>query len=195
MAATPVSLLERLKSAGSDDPLWRRLLDIYHPWIIRWLTRAGNLGDEPDDVAQDVLMVVVRELPRFNRRRDGSFRRWLSVVLANRLRTYSKKRKRRPVAGVDDQSHAAFVAGLEDPTSELSRQWDREHDQFVLDRLMRTVRADFQESTWSAFHRCAIGGETAAEVAADLGISVNAVLTAKSRVLRRLREEAAGLID
>ena len=35
----------------------------------------------------------------------------------------------------------------------------------------------------------------AADVAAELGISVNSVYLAKSRVLRRLREELAGLLD
>ena len=33
------------------------------------------------------------------------------------------------------------------------------------------------------------------ELAAELGLSVDAVYTAKSRVLRRLRQELAGLLD
>ena len=195
MIPTSVSLLERLKSARPDDPNWRRLHDIYEPWIKGWLARVPGLGAESHDLAQDVLMVVVRELPRFNRQRDGSFRRWLGNVVANRLRTYLKKRKRRPLVGLDGASGDAFVEQLADPKSVLSQEWDRQHDKFVLDRLMTTVRTDFSESTWEAFRRCTFDGEAAAAVAADLGISVNAVLTAKSRVLRRLREEAVGLID
>ncbi len=194
MALTSVSLLERLKCAPPDDPQWRRLHDIYHPWILHWLKRVPQLGDEANDLAQDVLVVVVKELPQFNRQRDGSFRRWLGNVLVNRLRSHWKKCKRRPLAGLDGKSGVAFVEELADPASALSRQWEREHDQFVLDRLMTTVRADFKPNTWNAFRRCALSGEDAAAVACDLGISVNAVLTAKSRVLRRLREEAAGLI-
>ena len=46
-----------------------------------------------------------------------------------------------------------------------------------------------------AFQRFAREGRPAAEVAEELGTSVNAVLQAKSRVLNRLREEAAGLLD
>ena len=192
---TSVSLLERLRSAQPDDPHWRRLHDIYEPWILGWLARVPELGSESHDVAQEVLMVVVKELPNFRRQRDGSFRRWLGNVVVNRLRSHWKKRQRRPVVGLDGESQIAFVEQLADPASALSREWDRQHDQFVLDRLMATVRADFTKTTWEAFRRCALDGETAAAVAADLGITVNAVLTAKSRVLRRLREEAAGLID
>jgi RNA polymerase sigma-70 factor (ECF subfamily) len=192
---TSVSLLDRLKSAEPDDPQWRRLHDIYEPWILRWLARVPELGDEADDIAQEVLIVLVRELPNFSRQRDGSFRRWLGNVLANRLRTYWKKRKRRPVAGLDRDASADFIEDLEDPASALSRAWDREHDQFVLHRLMTTVQHDFNKTTWEAFRRCTIGAESPTTVAADLGLTVNAVLTGKSRILRRLREEAAGLID
>ena len=195
MQVTSVSLLERLKSAKPDDPQWRRLHDIYEPWIIGWLARVPELGSESHDVVQEVLMVVVKELPRFNRQRDGSFRRWLGNVVVNRLRSHWKKRKRRPLVGIEGESGAAFLEQLADPTSALSREWDRQHDQFVLDRLLVTVHTDFSQTTWEAFRRCTLAGEPAATVAADLGISVNAVLTAKSRVLRRLREEAAGLID
>lgn len=192
---TSVSLLERLKLSPPDDPQWRRLHDIYEPWLLHWLARFPDLGSESHDIVQEVLVVLVKELPTFNRQRDGSFRRWLGNVVANRLRSHWRKLKRRPRVGFGGASTENFIDQLQDPASALSRQWDREHDQFVLERLMATVRSDFSASTWEAFHRCTLREEAAAVVASDLGISVNAVLTAKSRVLRRLREEAAGLID
>ena len=195
MDRTSVSLLDRLKSAEPGDPQWRRLHDIYEPWILRWLTRVPDLGDEAHDIAQEVLIVLVREVPNFSRQRDGSFRRWLGNVVANRLRTYWKKRKRRPLAGLGRDESTNFIDDLEDPASALSRAWDREHDQFVLQRLMTTVQHDFNKVTWEAFRRCTIEGESPTAVAASLGVTVNAVLTGKSRILRRLREEAAGLIE
>lgn len=131
-------------------------------------------------------MFVVRELPRFNCKRDGSFRRWLGNVVANRLRTNLKKCKRRPLVGLDGASGDAFVEQLADKKSILSEEWDRQQDKFVLDRLMATSRTDFTMNNWEAFCRCTFNDEAAAMVAADLRISVNAVLTAKSHVLRHL---------
>ncbi|HEX7449099.1 MAG TPA: sigma-70 family RNA polymerase sigma factor [Pirellulales bacterium] len=192
---TSVSLLDRLKSAKPDDPQWRRLHDIYEPWIRAWLARAGESQSDVQDLTQDVLLVLVRELPGFHRQRDGSFRRWLGQVLLNRVRSQWKQRKRRPRVGFDGDSDGGFLEQLEDPASALSLQWDREHDQFVLRRLMTAVEHDFHANTWQAFRRCTLDGAAAATVSAELGMTVNAVLVAKSRVLRRLREEAAGLID
>jgi len=84
---------------------------------------------------------------------------------------------------------------MEDPASELSRRWDREHDEFVLQRLLDLIAPDFRPATWQAFRRLVIDGVPAEIVAAELGLTVNAVLIAKSRVLSHLRRNAEGLID
>jgi RNA polymerase sigma-70 factor (ECF subfamily) len=40
-----------------------------------------------------------------------------------------------------------------------------------------------------------VAGRPAADVARELGMTAHAVYLAKARVLRRLREEVAGLLD
>jgi RNA polymerase sigma-70 factor (ECF subfamily) len=60
---------------------------------------------------------------------------------------------------------------------------------------MRRVQGDFAPATWQAFRRHALEGEPAAQVAKALGLSLNSVLLAKSRVLKRVRQEAAGLVE
>jgi RNA polymerase sigma-70 factor (ECF subfamily) len=84
---------------------------------------------------------------------------------------------------------------LEDPNSALSQLWDREHDQHVTRRLLELIEPEFSATTWQAFRRVVLEGAKAAEVAAELGITANAVWIAKSRVLARLREELRGLTD
>jgi RNA polymerase sigma-70 factor, ECF subfamily len=189
---TSVSLLDRLKVARPDASDWHRLQGIYLPLIQRWLGRVPGLGDEAGDLAQEVFIIVVRELPRFERRREGSFRAWLRKVTANRARTYSKKRVRRPAVGPDLAD--GFLDRMVDPNSELARELDREHDEYVVQKLLSAVQADFQPATWEAFQRFALNGLPAARVAEDLGLTENAVLQAKSRILKRLRQEAGDLL-
>lgn len=96
---------------------------------------------------------------------------------------------------VSEEHLMEMVGQLQDPGTELSRLWDEQHDRHVLRGLLDVVRGDFEDRTWQAFERLVFRGEKAAAVAADLAMSVAAVHGAKSRVLKRLREEAQGLID
>ena len=137
-------------------------------------------------------MVVIRELPRFERQREGSFRAWLRQVTVNKVRTYRRRRHRRPAGGLDATD--GFLNSLADPNGELAREWDVDHDRHVFQKLLAIVQPDFTSATWDAFQRFAVDGLPAARVAEEMGLSVNAVLQAKSRVLKRLREEAGELL-
>jgi RNA polymerase sigma-70 factor, ECF subfamily len=190
--STSLSLLVRLKEAGPEATDWQRLQGIYLPLIQRWLRRAPGLRDEADDLAQEVFLVVIRELPRFERRREGSFRAWLRTITANKARTYCKRLDRRRTVGMDRTE--TFLEQMADPESDLAREWDREHDEHVIRKLLAAVQSDFNSTTWEAFRRLSLDGLPAARVAEELGMPENAVLLAKSRVVRRLREEAGDLL-
>ena len=84
---------------------------------------------------------------------------------------------------------------LESPDSALSRQWELEHDRHLAAKALRLVEGDFAETTWRAFRRQVIDGRPASEAAAELGLSLNAALLAKSRVLKRLRAELAEFVE
>jgi RNA polymerase sigma-70 factor (ECF subfamily) len=191
---TSVSLLERLQH-GTDQAAWRRLDQLYRPLICRWVLRDPALGGDADDLAQEVMGVLVRELPGFRRQRVGSFRRWLRLVTVNQVQTFRRKQRHRPRA-IGDGDGDGPLAQLADPNSELSRLWDQEHDRHVLRRLLELLETDsqFEPVTLRAFRMVLFDDRPAADVAATLGISVNAVLLAKSRVLKRLRQESAGLL-
>jgi RNA polymerase sigma-70 factor (ECF subfamily) len=132
--------------------------------------------------------VVVRELPRFERRREGSFCAWLRQVTVNKTRSHRRRRRRLPAVGLDPAD--GFLDRLEAPNSE----WDRDHDRHFFDRLLAIVQDDFQPTTWEAFRRFALDGLPAARVAEELGLTENAVLQAKPRILKRLRQEAGDLL-
>jgi RNA polymerase sigma-70 factor (ECF subfamily) len=112
----------------------------------------------------------------------------------NRLRKHWRVRDRRPQARGDSDIDAR-LAQLDDPASELSQIWNRQHDQYVLRQLLALAEPHFAPSTWKAFCRVALDGARPDVVAKELDISLNAVCLAKSRVLRRLRQESEGLIE
>jgi RNA polymerase sigma-70 factor (ECF subfamily) len=191
---TSLSLLERL-ARGSEDADWRRLVAVYTPLLRRWLERYLLQPSDRDDLLQDVLTTLVRELPAFRHSgQQGAFRRWLRTVLTHRVRHFWRRKRARPLA-LGDPDFQHVLDQLAQPESDLSRQWDREHDEHVVARLLEQIRPDFETGTWEAFRRYALDNRPAADVAGELGLTTNAVCIAKSRVLSRLRVEARGLID
>jgi len=191
---TSASLLERLR-LRADAGDWQRLIGLYQPLIRGWLRRHDLQHSDSDDLVQEVLSVLVKEIKRFEHNgRPGAFRSWLRTITVHCLRRFWRARLYRADAagGSDWEDH---LRQLEDPTSGLSKLWDEEHDRHVLRKLLAMIEPDFHPATWQAFRRLVLDGVPAAVVATDLGLSVNAVLIAKSRVLQRLRQEAQGLLD
>lgn len=194
MAATSVSLLERLQQEPNDAS-WQRLVQLYQPLIETWLRRYLVPLADADDLVQEVLAVVVRELAHFDHNgRPGAFRSWVRQITVRRLRDFWRARHYRPEA-TGETDFLDKLAQLEDPHSGLSQQWNQDHDRHVIRQLMELIRDEFQPTTWLAFEGVMLLGQRPAEVAARLGISANAVLLAKSRILHRLRQEGRGLVD
>jgi RNA polymerase sigma-70 factor (ECF subfamily) len=193
MELTSASLLGRLRD-GRDPDAWGRVLDLYGPLMRGWAERLGVRGADADDLVQDVLAVVVRRFPEFvHPEKPGAFRGWLRAIAVNCARDFWRARRFTPTApgGTD---FGSYLDQLEDPDHPLSQEWDREHDVYLTRRLLDRLKGEFEPRTWDLFHRFVLDGVAADAVAAEFGTTPNAVYIAKSRVLARLREEAAGLI-
>jgi len=194
MSLTSITLLQRLQQ--TDDPeTWNRLVTLYAPLLNSWLRKYDVQNSDADDLVQEVLMAVSKDLITFEHSgRPGAFRAWLRSMMVNRLRDFWRSRDRRPQA-IGGSDMELRLSQLDDPASEMSQLWNREHDLHVAGQLLALTEPNFTPETWTAFTRVAIQGHRADAVAKELGISVNAVFIAKSRVLSRLRQEAAGLVD
>jgi RNA polymerase sigma-70 factor, ECF subfamily len=193
MDETRQSLL--LRAQTGEDNAWKDLADLYRPLIIGWLNRQGVPAVDLEDLTQDVLLSVVKSLPAFEHSGNrGAFRAWLRTIVCSRTIDYWRASGVSTKASGGSGARAALEQ-IADPDSDLNRQWDEEHDRYVLGCLLDLVEAEFEPATLRAFRRLAVDGAGGAEVAEELRMSVAAVYVAKSRVLLRIRQEAEGLID
>jgi RNA polymerase sigma-70 factor (ECF subfamily) len=193
MTETRQSLLLRAQAGQADA--WNDLTELYRPLIIAWLKRQGVPAVDVEDLSQDILLRVVKHLPTFAHSGNrGAFRSWLRTIVCNRTTDYWRTTGVSTQAGGGGDATAALEQ-IADPDSDLSRQWDEEHDQYVLRCLLAAVEAEFEPATLCAFRRLALEGAGGAQVAEELGMSLAAVYRAKSRVLQRIRQDAEGLID
>jgi RNA polymerase sigma-70 factor (ECF subfamily) len=191
----PHDLINQLRERRDDDAAWQRFDTRYRPMLQNWLRRYCLQPHDADDLVQQALAVVVRELPHFEYDpRRGTFPAWLRAILNNRLREFWRSRKARPVATGNSAFNDWMLTELVDQRNDAGRVWDREHARHVARRFLARVEPDCSPTTWQAFRRV-MEGEKAADVAAELGISVNAVYLARSSVLRRLRLEMGGWVE
>jgi RNA polymerase sigma-70 factor (ECF subfamily) len=70
-----------------------------------------------------------------------------------------------------------------------------ENRHILVRRAVDMVLDDCKEETRQAFLRVVIAGQDPDDVARGLGMTRNAVYLAKSKILRRIRQEFAQLVD
>src|SRR5215470_13218604 len=98
MPDTSATFLERLQARG-DQAAWERFVLIYRPLIQGWLHRFGLAGADADDLAQEVVLAVVKDVPGFQHAgQKGAFRAWLRVMTLNRLRGHWRREQTRQQA-------------------------------------------------------------------------------------------------
>lgn len=190
MLTTSVTLLQRVKRCD-DQSAWERFVALYTPLLFRWAQRAGLADQDAADLVQDVFIVLMKELPQFEYdSARQNFRGWLKTVTINKCR---EKQRRRVVAVGAGGENDPQLALFED--AQLDQFWEDEYRQHLVRKALEIMRTEFEDTTWQACWEHTVGGKTAAEVGQQLGLSEAAVYVAKSRVLRRLRQELAGLLD
>jgi len=190
--STSASLLLRAKA--HDANAWSRLSDLYAPLVYRWSRRGGLQASDARDVSQEVFRSVAEHLGDF--RHDptvGGFRGWLWTITRNKIRDHFRSRAGQPVAtgGTDFQRQ---IEQLSDAPPEDSDAPNAAVADLVR-RALDLMKTDFEERTWQAFWLTTVEEQSPAEAAKALGIPVASVYQAKSRVLRRLRQELSGLTD
>lgn len=188
METTSVNLLRRLKTQ-SDESAWERFTQLYVPLIFYWSRQHGLSADDAADLVQDVLSTLVVKLPAFEYDAQKRFRGWLHTITLNRARDWDRRQRIRPGNG-----HSSFMEQL--PATSTPDLFDEdEYRAYLVERARRLIAAEFEPVTWDACWKYVTEDRPAEDVARELGISANAVRVAKCRVLKRLREELAGLLD
>ncbi len=186
---TSLTLLDRLGSRG-DTGAWGQFVELYTPLLLAWCQRIGLSDADAADLTQTVFVTLYEKLPEFRYDPTRSFRAWLKTVLMNAWRNRVRQNKNRAAAspGILDPD----LIPETDPRLQLDEAEYRAH---LVRRALALMQAHFEPTTWKACWEFVVNDRPAAEVAAELGISENAVYLAKSRVLRHLRHELRWFLD
>lgn len=200
VSAITSGLLQRAKLRESTA--WDTLVHAYSPLVYVWCRRRLPQPADAENVGQEVFCAVAEAVAGFEGDANA-FRAWLSRITHNKIADFWRRRQKEPAAmgGSDarqvfQQIPAGEVSGEnEAPTNDDLPAQDElstaDENRLVFRRLTESIRLEFETTTWKAFCEVFIEGRSPGDVAADLKISRNAVYLAKSRVLRRLRQQVA----
>ena len=191
------SLLSRLKDWDNQDS-WRDFFNTYWRLIYSVARKAGLQEEEAQDVVQETVTTVAKEMKDFRYDRSkGSFKGWLKVITKRRVADSLRRRYRRG-EGYHVSADAAMVqeemARIATPEAEAVEQvWEEEWQQRLLEAALDRVKASVSPAQFQIFELFELKQCPIREVTSALNLSRVAVYVACHRVKKLLRREVKRL--
>ena len=107
---------------------------------------------------------------------EGCFRGWLRGIARHKIQDHFRLRVEPAAGGTDAHRRLQQVPG---PAAEVDLSEGTAEIHALYRRALDQVRWHFEERTWTAFWLVAVENRTPADVAAEMGLTPNAVRQAK----------------
>ena len=141
-------------------------------------------------MCQTVLLKFSKEISKFERRPDGSFRAWLKTVSHHAWYDLVQSRGHKVAKGGEELE---WRLGTEEARDDLAKQMEAAWEQELLQLASQRVQLRVNPKTWRAFQLASVENLPGNEVADQLEMRLEAVYIAKSNVLRLLKDEVESL--
>lgn len=189
-ASVPTTQLLAWMGGTEEEVMWAALDARYRPLIAAVAARLGLDPASAEDVAQETLLQLSRDLRagKFDRGR-GRLRSWMIGIARHRvIDAHRSNGARRAWRGSSAVEHVPTEA-------EVSRIWLDERRDTVLREALDALRSGtgVNDQSFRVFEMIATQRRSAPEVSAALGIKTEQVYVIKSRMTARLREEVERL--
>lgn len=183
LIATRESLLSRLRQRENES--WREFFETYWKLIYNTARRSGLTDAEAQDVIQETMIGVSRNIPAF--RYDPSvcsFKTWLMNLIHWRIVDQVRTRER----------HATLTAARHIPDEQAFAEiWDQDWERNLLNAALEQVKAKANPRDFQIFSFCILQNKGPAETARFLNVSAPRVYMARHRITRKVAKELASL--
>jgi len=194
---TRATLLERLKN-WADQTSWQEFFDLYSNLIYGVARKAGLTDPEAQDALQETMLAAAKHLPKFEYDpAHGSFKNWL--LRMTRWRIVDQFRKRHGVPLKTEVTEGGksrtteLAERIADPAASVDSIWEAEWQASLLQSAIQRVRRQMDPEKFQVFDLYVNKEWTPAKVAQVMGISVNQVYLAKTRITQLISEEVQRL--
>jgi len=195
---TRATLLERLKH-WDDAESWGQFVDAYGKLIYRFARKAGLSDTESQDVLQETLLAVAKQMPAF--RYDpvkGSFRRWLFNQARWRIADAFRQRLRTDFLQGrmedDSSSRTSELECVPDASEQkLKVAWEADWRENQLNRALERVKAKVSQRQYQMFYLWSVQRWSMVEILQTLKVNRAQVYMAKIRVNKLVKAELSAL--
>jgi RNA polymerase sigma-70 factor (ECF subfamily) len=189
---TRYSLLSRLQNR-EDHESWKEFFETYWRLIYALAIRSGLNDAEAQDVVQETVITVARDIHKFKRDRAlGSFKGWLKKIIRWRIVDQFRKRnldERSSAMSGQGDTRMSDLCEIPDAKSGLESHWEEEWRSNLFAAAIDRVKGRIREEQYQMFHFHVIKGQPVLEVARTLNVNVGRVYMAKHRISGLIKKE------
>jgi len=182
------TLLRRACDPRGEEA-WSEFVERYRHFIFHVLKEIGVKHNDAEDLCQQILLTLTRDLPGYDRSR-GKFRSWLGSVIRHAAQAHLRKQRRRSQYLTDYEQEALHEHRQSEP--ELEALIEQEWVTYIATLALERVRGVFHGKAVEAFE-LGLQGLAAAEISERTGLTVSSVYTLRKRVKKRLYLEVRAL--
>ena len=186
------TLLSRLRNLD-DQESWRTFFNLYWRLLYNVARKSGLDDSSAQDVVQDTVVSVAREMPafRYNPER-GTFRQWLLRITRRRIIDHLRRIYRQPPKAEigpesldEEEEHAATIT--DESAGAIEAAWNEEWEKVTFEAALSRVRTEINPRHFQVFDYCVLKEWPVSKVAATLGLNAAQVYLAKHRVARAIK--------
>ncbi|MCA8987576.1 MAG: sigma-70 family RNA polymerase sigma factor [Planctomycetaceae bacterium] len=192
-SSTNVSLLLRIRQNERDPQAWRDFVGRYGRRIYEWCLNRKLQPVDAEDVTQNVLIKLARQLGTFEYQPELTFRGWLRRITENAVKDYFREIKaaKRNADLVNPLEELEGLPAQEDLATRLCQEFDLE----LLEIAKQRVRQRVEEHRWEAWRLTAVERMDGQEVASQLKMQLPTVYSSRYQVQKLIAEEVEQLMS
>jgi RNA polymerase sigma-70 factor (ECF subfamily) len=181
MRTTCTSLIRRVRDSG-DQIAWQEFFNLYQPLVMSYVRKKGASLALTEEVVAEVFAKLVKTMPTFELdHAKGRFRTWMWKVT---MSVYVDIVRRGSMEGQTLPLTVDVVSGEQREDG----AWIEAYRRHILEEVHRKIKAETAEKTWLCYEEFILKGRTGKEVAAEIGLTANAVCVNANRVFAKVRE-------
>ena len=179
--------MAKLGSDPTDQKSGDEFVDYYGTRIYRWAVGWGLQPNDAQDMTQNVLVALSKQMKRFEYKPGGRFRSWLKTVAYRAW--VDLLEERRKAVGTPASDSVLLSLSKDDARQGFLDQLDEAANRELMEIAIRHVESRVEPQTWEAFRLTQMSGKTAQDVAKELGMKLGTVYVARCRVRQLLMDE------